>query len=230
MSYSRIISAVVFTVILGGCASAPVVVPPREIAPAVSTEEGIYHKVIKGETLWRISKNYGVELEKLVSANCLRNAECIECGQMIFIPSAGKPVEVKIPAAVARSKEDFVWPVKGKVISSFGERQGTAPNKGIDIQARAGMPIVAARSGRVIFSEDKLRGYGKTVILDHGDGYQTVYAHNSEILVEIGESVTQAATIAKVGSTGRNQTPYLHFEIRKGHKPRNPFYYLSNDR
>lgn len=230
MSYFRIISAVVFAVISGGCASAPVVSPPREITPAVRTQEGIYHKVVKGETLWRISKNYGIELEKVVSANELSDAERIEPGQVIFIPSTEKPAEIKIPAAVAHSKEDFVWPLKGKVISSFGERQGTVPNKGIDIQAMAGMPIVAARSGRVIFSEDKLRGYGKTVILDHGDGYQTVYAHNSEILVKIGESVTQAATIAKVGSTGRNQTPYLHFEIRKGHKPRNPFYYLSNDR
>jgi murein DD-endopeptidase MepM/ murein hydrolase activator NlpD len=230
MPYIKIISASIFIIISGGCASTPVVLPPREIAPAVRTQEGAYHKVVKGETLWRISKNYGVELEKVVSVNGLRNAECIESGQVIFIPSAGKPAEIKISAEVVRSKEDFIWPVRGKVISSFGERQGTAPNKGIDIQARAGMPIVAARSGKVIFSEDKLRGYGKTVILDHGDGYNTVYAHNSEILVKIGESVTQAVTIAKMGSTGRSQTPYLHFEIRKGHKPRNPFFYLSSDR
>lgn len=226
MSYLRIISAVIFVLIVEGCARAPIVSPPREITPGVKKEQGIYHKVIKGETLWRISKNYGVELEKIVAANNLSDAERIETGQVIFIPSASKPAENKIPAAVVSSREDFIWPVKGRVISSFGERQGITPNKGIDIQAGAGVPVVAARSGKVIFSEDKLKGYGKTVILDHGDEYQTVYAHNSEILVKIGEEAKQATTIAKVGSTGRSSTPYLHFEIRKGHKPQNPFHFL----
>jgi murein DD-endopeptidase MepM/ murein hydrolase activator NlpD len=82
-------------------------------------------------------------------------------------------------------------------------------------------------SGRVIFSEDKVRGFGKTVIIDHGDGIQTVYSHNSEILVKIGEDVRQGKPVAKVGSGGRGNSPYLHFEIRKRHKPQNPFYYLS---
>ncbi|MDP3786660.1 MAG: peptidoglycan DD-metalloendopeptidase family protein [Candidatus Omnitrophota bacterium] len=226
MFYLRIVSAAIFIFILGGCARAPVVSPPREVTPTVKREQGIYHKVVKGETLWRISKNYGVELEKVISSNGLSDAERIEVGQMIFIPSASRPAESKVPGTAVHSKEDFIWPLKGRVISSFGERQGITPNKGIDIQASAGVPVVAARSGRVIFSEDKLRGYGKTVILDHGDGYQTVYAHNSEILVKIGERVAQSDAIAKVGSTGRNQTPYLHFEIRKGHKPHNPFHYL----
>ncbi len=226
MPYFRIISAVVFIIILGGCARAPVILPPREITPAVKKEQGVYHKVVKGETLWRISKNYGAELEKVVAANDLSDAGRIEIGQVIFIPSASRPAEDRIPAKVVYSREDFIWPVKGNVVSSFGEKRGTTPNKGIDILAKAGAPVVAARSGKVIFSEDKLKGYGRTVILDHGDEYQTVYAHNSEILVMIGEKIEQSAPIAKVGSTGRSSTPYLHFEIRKGHKPQNPFHYL----
>jgi murein DD-endopeptidase MepM/ murein hydrolase activator NlpD len=226
MSYLRVISSAIFVLMLGGCAGAPVVSPPRQVTPAATKQQGVYHKVVKGETLWRISKNYGVELEKVVSVNGLSDAERIEAGQVIFIPSASKPAQVKAPAAAVHSKEDFIWPLKGRVISSFGEKQGSTPNKGVDIQAKVGVPVVAARSGRVIFSEDKMRGYGKTVILEHGDGYQTVYAHNSEVLVRPGEAVTQSAPIAKVGSTGRSETPYLHFEIRKGHRPQNPFHYL----
>src|SRR3989338_936651 len=124
MSYLRITSAAILVLILGGCARAPLVSPPREVTPAVKKEQGVYHKVVKGETLWRISKNYGVELEKIISANGLSDAERIEVGQMIFIPSAAKPIESKVPATAVHSKEDFIWPLKGRVMSSFGERQG----------------------------------------------------------------------------------------------------------
>lgn len=229
MSYVRIISVVVFVMIAAGCARTPVISPPRQAVVGIG-EEGAYHKVVKGETLWRISRNYDVELEKVVAANGLNDAECIEVGQALFIPSANRPAEDRIPVKAVYSKEDFIWPIRGKIVSSFGERKGTTPNKGIDIQAGAGAQVVAARSGKVIFSEDKLKGYGKTVILDHGDEYQTVYAHNSEILVKIGEEVSRSVPIAKAGSTGRGSAPYLHFEIRKGHKPQNPFHYLSTDR
>ena len=127
-------------------------------------------------------------------------------------------------AAGGRGKRYTLPHARIMIHQPLGGFQGHAAD--IDIQARDGMVVAASRSGRVIFSEEKVKGFGKTVIIDHGDGIQTVYSHNSEILVKIGEDVKQAQPIAKVGSTGRGNSPYLHFEIRKRHKPQNPFYYL----
>lgn len=216
-------AVLIFT--MGGCAPLPVIKEPKEALP-VAKKGGIYHKVTKGETLWRISKNYGVDIETLVESNGLSDAVHIKVGQQIFIPTNIVKPAPKIEPSPVYAKEDFIWPVKGRIVSSFGEKRDSTPNKGIDIQARDGMVVAASRSGRVIFSEEKVRGFGKTIIIDHGDGIQTVYSHNSEILVKIGEDVKQAQPIAKVGSTGRGNSPYLHFEIRKRHKPQNPFYYL----
>lgn len=226
MSYFRVLFITILILSLAGCAETPVIKPPKEALP-VHAKGGIYHRVVKGETLWRIAKNNGVDLETLVEANGLADAGNIKVGQDILIPAKPALPVSNITPITVYSKEDFIWPVKGKVISSFGQKRGSTPNKGVDIQAREGTVVIASRSGRVIFSDDKVRGFGKTVILDHGDGIQTVYSHNSEILVRIGEDVRQAQPVAKVGSGGRGNSPYLHFEIRKRHKPQNPFYYLS---
>lgn len=99
-------------------------------------------------------------------------------------------------------------------------------SKGVRIKAKEGTKIKAARSGEISFCEDKLKGSGKIIIIDHRDGFVTVYAHNSVNLVKVGQRVTQGQMIAKVGSTGRTNTSQLYFEIRKGHIPQNPFYYL----
>lgn len=210
---------------LAGCAPLPVIKEPKEVPPAPKNG-GIYHRVSKGETLWRISKNYAVDIETLVESNGLSDAGNVKVGQQIFIPTDIARPTPKLEPFPVYAKEDFIWPVRGKIILSFGEKRDSTPNKGIDIQARDGIVVVASRSGRVTFSEEKVKGFGKTIIIDHGDGLQTVYSHNSEILAKIGEDVKQAHPIAKVGSTGRGNYPYLHFEIRKRHKPQNPFYYL----
>lgn len=225
MRHYKLLFIFVLILTMGGCAPLPVIKEPKEVLPAPKMG-GVYHKVAKGETLWRISRNYGVDIEAIVESNGLSDARLIKSGQRIFIPTVSAQPAPKVEPSPVHSKEDFIWPVKGKVISYFGEKKDSAPNKGIDIQARDGMIVVASRSGRVIFSEDKVKGFGKTVIIDHGDGIQTVYSHNSEILARVGEDVRQAQSIAKVGSTGRGNSPYLHFEIRKRHKPQNPFYYL----
>jgi murein DD-endopeptidase MepM/ murein hydrolase activator NlpD len=225
MSYYRILSITVLVFTLAGCVPLPVIKEPTA-TPPVTKKAGIYHKVAKGETLWRISKNYGVDIETLVESNGLSDAVHLKVGQQIFIPTNIVQPAPKLEPSPVYAREDFIWPVKGRIISSFGENRGSIPNKGIDIQARDGIIVAASRSGRVIFSEEKVKGFGKTIIIDHGDGIQTVYSHNSEILVKIGKDVRQSQPIAKVGSTGRGNSSYLHFEIRKRHKPQNPFYYL----
>jgi len=134
------------------------------------------------------------------------------------------PVAISFPAAL---RGYFTWPVRGEVISPFGSKVGRVVNKGIDIQAGEGADVRAARAGRVVYCDSHFKGFGKTVILDHGDKYQTVYAYNSDILVKVGDAVERNSIIAKAGRTGRARESMLHFEIRKDGEPQNPFYYLS---
>lgn len=123
--------------------------------------------------------------------------------------------------------ERFVWPVRGSVIAGFGQMVAKTSNKGIDIKADVGEDVVASRSGRVVFCDDKMKGFGKTVILDHGNNLQTVYAYNSDILVRVGDVVRQREVIARAGKTGRASEASLHFEIRKSGEAVNPMSYLT---
>lgn len=128
------------------------------------------------------------------------------------------------PDAAAADDEDRVdwgWPVQGKIIAGFSE----ASNKGLDIAAKPGDPVVAAAPGRVVYSGSGLRGYGKLVIIKHNKTYLSAYAHNSVILVKEGQSVVKGQKIAEVGSTDSDR-PELHFEIRKLGKPVDPAKYL----
>lgn len=210
--------------LLSGCATAPYVPTPK---PEIAVP-GIYHRVQRGETLWRISKIYGMDLEKIVQANRISDAGNIEVGQLILIPQASAKRQFLSREASARL-EDFIWPMKGKIITYFGQSYNNMVNKGINIQPyRADAEVVAARSGKIIFSTQDFAGFGKTIIIDHGDGFSTVYARNSQVFVSVGESVEKGALIAKVGSTNRDKNIYLHFQIRKGHLPQNPYFYLSN--
>ena len=121
----------------------------------------------------------------------------------------------------------FTWPVTGSVMVPFGAKIDKSRSKGIDIRVYEGENVRASRSGRVVFSDDHFKGFGKTLILDHGDKFQTVYAYNSDILVRVGDAVKQKDVIARVGRTGRAKEPCLHFEIRKDGEPQNPLYYLK---
>ena len=114
----------------------------------------------------------------------------------------------------------MTWPTEGPATSEFGWRSGRI-HKGIDIGAETGAPIVAARSGRVLFSSWK-GGYGNTVDIDHGGGVVTRYAHLTETLVSRGERVAQGALIGMVGMTGSATGPHLHFEVRVNDHPRDP--------
>ena len=119
-----------------------------------------------------------------------------------------------------------MWPVRGTLITPFGAVADKIISKGIDIKAPEGAGVRASRSGKVVYRDQYLKGFGKTVILDHGDNYETVYSYNSDILVNVGDQVAQNTVIAKVGRTGRAKEATLHFEIRRDGEPQNPFYYL----
>ncbi|WP_448589819.1 murein hydrolase activator EnvC family protein [Thermodesulfobium sp.] len=124
----------------------------------------------------------------------------------------------------------FIWPASGPITSPFGPRYDPylhvqSFHTGIDIGAEYGSPIVAADSGRVVYS-GWYDGYGKAVIIDHGGGVSTLYAHASRLVAYVGEYVRQGQVIAYVGDTGYATGPHLHFEIRINGKPVNPLLYL----
>lgn len=219
--------------ILVGC------VPVQYHKSTAKPRGGIYHTVKKGETLWSISETYKVSVRKIFKANRLSNAELVKVGQSLFIPGAKQAKEVKTtsstkstrslkPESKKSSKEtsiSFIWPVKGKIISTFGSRNRKR-HQGIDIKASTGTPIVAASGGKVIYSGGGLRGYGNVIIVEHNKRFSTVYAHNSVNLVKEGTKVKKGQIIGYVGNTGRATTSQLHFEIRRNNKAENPLIYL----
>ncbi|MFH0764259.1 MAG: M23 family metallopeptidase [Candidatus Omnitrophota bacterium] len=139
-------------------------------------------------------------------------------------PPIGSPIATH--GAVIYQKEYFTWPVKGCILAPYGSKVDNIINKGVDIRVPEGSSVKAARSGRVVYCDSYLKGFGKTIIIDHGEGLQTVYSYNSDILVSVGANVSKYETIAKAGRTGRAKESSLHFEVRKNGEPQNPLYYL----
>lgn len=112
------------------------------------------------------------------------------------------------------TEKKFIWPLNGKVSRGYSDNESSR-HKGVDILAATGSPIVAARSGVVIYEGNSMPGYGNMIIIDHGDQYATLYGHNKTNLVRVNQKVKQGETIALVGMTGRATAPHLHFEIRE---------------
>jgi murein DD-endopeptidase MepM/ murein hydrolase activator NlpD len=187
-----------------------------------SETPGLFHRLERGQTLWRISKKYNVDLDELVRINKIQDVDQIEVGQLIFIPA----VKATSGHIAVNKSEDFIWPLKGKVISYFGQTNNYLINKGLNIKPMFGSFVVASRTGVVSFYTEGLGNLGKTIIVDHGDGYLTVYARIGSVLVKVGQNVSQGQQIAKLGHLNKDKDSYLHFEIRKGHMPQNPYHYL----
>lgn len=162
-----------------------------------------------------------VEQPKVEPAKVEAAAEAIKAPAA---PAADPPTTASI------SKEtptEFRWPAKGRVISGFGGKGG-ASNDGINISLPEGTPVKAAESGTVAYAGSELKGYGNLVLIRHPNGYVTAYAHNGELKVKRGDTVTRGQTIATSGQSGNVSTPQLHFEIRKGSTPVDPLPHLGS--
>jgi murein DD-endopeptidase MepM/ murein hydrolase activator NlpD len=133
---------------------------------------------------------------------------------------------VRVPPPPPKSGSGFIWPVNGKVISSFGGKAKGLRNDGVNIQAGRGTTVVAAENGVVAYAGNELRGFGNLLLIKHAGGWVTAYAHNDRLLVKRGQKLKRGQKIATVGSTGNVATPQLHFEIRKGKTARDPKKYL----
>ncbi len=187
----------------------------------VPSQKGVLVTVKKEKSLSEIADRYRVPLATVARANHLEHNARLEANQEIFVPG-GRPLD----------RGTFIWPLVnfGRISSGFGYR--THPiyhrrlwHSGIDLTAGYGTPIRAARSGRVI-SSGWNGGLGKTVVIRHDNGFQTVYGHCSKVHVKRNQYVKKGQTIASVGSTGLATGPHLHFEVRKGERAVNPMRYL----
>ena len=293
--------------LLAGCASsgqrAPVVdrsePPPQTVVAVEETSKKIprekdwrpeAHTVQKGDTLFSIAFNYGLDYRELAELNGIQDPNMIQIGQKIRLflgsvttvvrPAAvvdSKPIEPPVreqprlakyaysEAAVAQIEkvqeqtkpevvvavkpqikpevnsevkpevkpeakpdsgddEALEWsmPAKGKLVSEYSE---SANRKGIDIAGKLGEPVTASAPGKVVYSGSGLRGYGKLVIIKHNKTYLSAYAHNDQVLVKEGQTVTRGQKIAEMGNTDADQVK-LHFEVRRFGKPVDPAKYL----
>lgn len=212
------------------------------------------HVIRSGDTLSGIAKQYRVTVLSVVRANGLRSEKArLKVGTRLSIPAPGERLDAKASRAPSRARGAstagtsrrpgrmpdnlilaipdfgepvplFIWPVEGGVSSNFGRRR-MGWHRGIDIVAPPGAPIVATAAGMVVASGVEGR-YGRVVKLAHENGFVTVYAHNTENLVELGQWINAGQVIATVGRTGRATGEHLHFEIRREGLAYNPLYLL----
>ncbi len=193
---------------------------------------GIVHKVASGETVYSIAKKYKTEAQKIVNFPFNDFADldtfALTPGQILYVPDGvmpeAAPVIPKFYAQIqagVKGKSNFIWPTSG-VITQYPVGYHMA----LDIASTSSPPILAADSGRVTYTGCIRYGYGCHIIIDHADGYKTLYAHLSSISVAPGQSVGKGEVIGLMGSTGRSTGPHLHFEIRQGEQPLNPLDFL----
>ena len=212
------------------------------------------HVVRSGDSISRIAVHYSVTRKSLIDANKLARPEHLRIGQRLVVSGArvaagGGPVRLidavldngdvlfvragprRVPTRFYMASPDvdgqaldFTWPVDGRIISPFGKRHG-GWHAGMDIKAEIGTPILAAAPG-VVISSGQERAYGRIIRIEHDSGFVTVYAHNLENLVEVGDRVSGGTIIATVGRTGRATTPHLHFEVRHEGMVYNPLHLL----
>lgn len=134
-------------------------------------------------------------------------------------------VAAAAPAAVSSGK--LRWPVKGKVLSGYGQRSDGTHNDGIDVAVPMGTDVHAADSGVVAYAGSELKAYGSLVLVRHDNGWVTAYAHNDQILVKHGDKVKRGQVLAKAGKSGQVDQPQVHFELRQGPKPVDPIPFLE---
>ena len=159
-----------------------------------------------------------------VTAGPPQSARLAQATTKVEEPSAESPVKA---AEATGALPTFRWPVRGKVITSYGAKTNGKSNDGINLAVPEGTPIKAAEDGVVAYSGNELKGYGNLVLVRHANGYVTAYAHASELLVKRGDTIKRGQVIAKSGQSGEVGSPQLHFEIRKGSTPVDPLQFLN---
>jgi murein DD-endopeptidase MepM/ murein hydrolase activator NlpD len=195
--------------------------------------DGIYYTVQQGDTVDKLAKTYQTSVDKIVTFefNELEEPYTLTPGQQIMLPDGRKKVVPsnyypmtrvgRAPAGAPTGSGRFAWPTQGLLTQRYW-----SGHLGIDVANRRGTPIRAADDGYVVMAGRDTWGYGNQVVIDHGNGYLTRYAHLNRIDVKAGQSVKKNQQIGTMGSTGRSTGPHLHFEIIYGQVRRNPLGFL----
>lgn len=247
VSRLRWLSLCGLTVLLVGCAGSGLFAPVSDIS---DRGVGGTYRVQPGDTLSSIARDTGVSVERLAALNNISNPSMIRVGQRLRLsddaPASGgaearstasaspgaaptrrsaavasTPTEPATPTPAADAGSlNLVWPTKGKIIQGF-----TPQTKGIDIEGKLGQPVMAAADGKVVYAGDGVRGLGKLMIVDHGNGFITAYAHNDSLLLKTGDTAKRGARIATLGQSDAT-SPRLHFEVRRQGTPVDPLRYL----
>ena len=224
---------------------------------AIPPSNGLVYVVEPGDTIEAVARRFRVEAAAIVAegVNGLSGVnQALQAEQVLFVPGGErevvvwqlpKPVAVRTTAKGAKvyrvgscgemeipelGAGDFGFPTNRRYLSgyNFGPSHG-----GWDLAGRLGEPIYASDGGTVVYagysldSAGRPRGYGQYVVLDHGNGYRTLYAHASQLFVRCGQQVARGTVIAAVGSVGKSTGPHLHFEIRLGDNYVNPAQFMS---
>jgi len=195
--------------------------------------DGVYHQVTRGETISSIARKYQAESEEILDYNQLADASAIQIGEKLIIPGGKMTYSIPTPTSLGSIKQvfsapsgtistkGFIWPSTSRRITQYYNWRHT----GLDIGAKTGTPIISSKAGRVERAGWST-GYGYNIIVDHGGGVQTLYAHASKLYVERGNQVQAGQTIGAVGSTGWSTGPHIHYEIRINGVKVNPLSYL----
>lgn len=204
------------------------------VIPAV---DGVWYTVKAGDTIEKIAQTFKVEPAAIVNyaPNKLVPDQALVVGQQIMVPNGQKPFVAPAPLPVqqprTRTRVDassftgasgaFRWPLGGRIT-----QQPWKGHMALDIAAPLGTPVIASDAGVVVYAGWDNTGYGYTVVIDHGNGFRTRYAHFSWYYPDYGDTVEAGEVIGKVGSTGYSSGPHLHFEILKWGVRQNPYNYL----
>lgn len=213
---------------------------------------GVMHTVKSGDTVGEIANRYDADINEILEFNDISRGGSISIGDRLVVPDGEKPRssnssqnntsdtrvvqkeetqeketgfrQVSAPPSSARATSaGYIWPTSvHRITQYFGWR-----HTGIDIAGPIGSPLYASRPGRVVRSRCGWNGgYGCYIILDHGGGIRTLYAHASKLLVSTGQRVQQGDVLAEMGSTGRSTGPHIHFEVRVNGSRQNPLKYI----
>ena len=195
------------------------------------------YKIKKGDTLYKIAKCSSTNVLEIKNKNTNLNEKKLIVGSVINLPYysidncklKSKKIAKKnrsIKKSI-KSKEIFIWPVQGSIITYFGKQKGGRKNDGINILSVKGNPVRAAMTGKVIYRGNELLAWGNLIIIKHKNNWTTAYAHLDKLLVKKGEIIKTGDIIASVGATGNVDKSQLHFQVRKNSKPLDPMKFLK---
>ena len=266
--------------------STAVAAAPVNVPPAVASRYDGTHTIRSGESLYAISRSYGVTVADLQRVNGITDPRTVKAGTVLKVPGGSggdygsgtavaantppqqpasrvavvppadtsygqqggygqqptvinrqptkvRTTEVTTAAIQAPSKprsagsDKLRWPVQGRILTGFGQRNDGTHNDGINLSVPQGTAVHAAEDGTVAYAGSELKGYGNLILLRHDNGWVTAYAHNDSLMVKRGDKVRRGQVIAKAGRTGSVDQPQVHFELRQGSKPVDPVPFLE---